>query len=99
MALRSKTFTGLPPAGTTAALDEAHFGRIRGALGTIQHGDYGPRRTLWARGKTLLPICRSAVAPCSRSRKQADKACRFARPDGEQHVALPNPTIDAKSQF
>ncbi len=40
----------------SAALDEAHVGHIRGALGTIQHGDVAPRTTWGARLKTLLAI-------------------------------------------
>lgn len=40
----------------TAALDSAHVGDIRGALGTIRHGDVGPRAGLVHRFKTLLAI-------------------------------------------
>ncbi|WP_283744765.1 NRAMP family divalent metal transporter [Sideroxydans sp. CL21] len=40
----------------TAVLDSAHIGDIRGALGTIRHGDVGPRNGLWHRIKTLLAI-------------------------------------------
>jgi len=39
-----------------AVLDEAHVGDIRGALGTIREGDYGPRKGLAARWKTLIAI-------------------------------------------
>ena len=39
-----------------AVLDEAHVGDIRGALGTIRHGDIAPRRGCWARVRTLLAI-------------------------------------------
>src|SRR6266478_2164644 len=39
-----------------AVLDEAHVGDIRGALGTIRHGDTAPRRGWWARLRTLLAI-------------------------------------------
>jgi len=39
-----------------AVLDEAHVGDIRGAFGTIRHGDHGPRRGWWARLRTLLAI-------------------------------------------
>ena len=39
-----------------AVLDEAHVGDIRGALGTIRHGDIAPRRDWWARLRTLLAI-------------------------------------------
>ena len=40
----------------TAVLDAAHVGDIRGAFGTISHGDTGPRRGFAARFKTLLAI-------------------------------------------
>ena len=40
----------------SAGLDEAHPGDIRGALGTIRHGDIAPRRGWWARLRTLLAI-------------------------------------------
>ena len=46
-------FTGAKP---SAVLDDAHIGDIRGALGTIRHGDVGPRRNWWARLRTLLAI-------------------------------------------
>ncbi|MDE3021429.1 MAG: Nramp family divalent metal transporter [Pseudomonadota bacterium] len=36
--------------------DEGHIGHIHGALGTINHGDVTPRRTWWARIRTLLAI-------------------------------------------
>ncbi|MBV8650998.1 MAG: Nramp family divalent metal transporter [Alphaproteobacteria bacterium] len=39
-----------------AVLDEAHVGDIRGALGTIAHGDIAPREGWKARFKTLLAI-------------------------------------------
>jgi hypothetical protein len=39
-----------------AVLDEAHIGDIRGALGTIRHGDVAPRVTWRARARTLLAI-------------------------------------------
>jgi Mn2+/Fe2+ NRAMP family transporter len=39
-----------------AVLDEAHIGDIRGALGTIRHGDIAPRLGWWARLRTLLAI-------------------------------------------
>jgi NRAMP (natural resistance-associated macrophage protein)-like metal ion transporter len=42
--------------GQSAVLDEAHVGDIRGALGTIRHGDEGPRSGLSARVKTLVAI-------------------------------------------
>jgi Mn2+/Fe2+ NRAMP family transporter len=40
----------------SAVLDDAHVGDIRGALGTIKHGDVGARRGLSAKVKTLLAI-------------------------------------------
>ncbi len=39
-----------------AVLDAAHLGDIKGALGTIRHGDLGARRSWWARLRTLLAI-------------------------------------------
>jgi Mn2+/Fe2+ NRAMP family transporter len=39
-----------------AVLDDAHIGDIRGALGTIRHGDVGPRNGWRARIITLLAI-------------------------------------------
>jgi len=39
-----------------AALDEAHVGHIRGALGTIHHGDVAPRVGWRAKLRTLLAI-------------------------------------------
>ena len=39
-----------------AVLDDAHIGDIRGAFGTIPHGDIAPRRGWWARLRTLLAI-------------------------------------------
>ncbi|HEV3489257.1 MAG TPA: NRAMP family divalent metal transporter [Reyranella sp.] len=39
-----------------AVLDEAHIGDIRGALGTIRHGDVAPRETWRARARTLFAI-------------------------------------------
>jgi len=44
------------PAASGAVLDEAHIGDIRGALGTIRHGDTAPRNGWWARLRTLLAI-------------------------------------------
>jgi len=41
---------------TTAVLDEAHVGDIRGALGTIRVDDTAPRHGLSAKLKTLLAI-------------------------------------------
>jgi NRAMP (natural resistance-associated macrophage protein)-like metal ion transporter len=40
----------------TAVLDDAHIGDIRGALGTIRHGDIAARPTLSSKWKTLLAI-------------------------------------------
>ncbi|MFK0291905.1 NRAMP family divalent metal transporter [Streptomyces sp. NPDC090442] len=50
--------TTAPPTPTpsSAVLDEAHTGDIRGALGTIRQGDTAPRRGLSAKLKTLLAI-------------------------------------------
>jgi NRAMP (natural resistance-associated macrophage protein)-like metal ion transporter len=39
-----------------AVLDDAHIGDIRGALGTIRHGDLAPRRSWWTHLRTLLAI-------------------------------------------
>ncbi|CAN2535903.1 Divalent+metal+cation+transporter+MntH [Methylocapsa aurea] len=43
-------------ATSSAVLDEAHIGHIRGALGTIHHGDHGPRTSFKHRLQTLLAI-------------------------------------------
>ena len=40
----------------SAVLDQAHLGDIKGALGTIRHGDTDARTTWWARAKTLLAV-------------------------------------------
>ena len=48
--------TELSQAHPGAILDDAHIGDIRGALGTIRHGDVGPRDGWWARVRTLLAI-------------------------------------------
>ncbi|HEU5428256.1 MAG TPA: NRAMP family divalent metal transporter [Actinocrinis sp.] len=40
----------------SAVLDDAHVGDIRGALGTIKHGDTAARQGLSAKFKTLLAI-------------------------------------------
>ncbi|MBS1861930.1 MAG: divalent metal cation transporter [Actinobacteria bacterium] len=50
------TQTIAPPGQARAALDDAHVGDIRGALGTIAVGDVAPRRRLSRRLKTLLAI-------------------------------------------
>ena len=50
------TVTEITAAKPSAVLDDAHIGDIRGALGTIRHGDHGPRRGWWARLRTLLAI-------------------------------------------
>jgi NRAMP (natural resistance-associated macrophage protein)-like metal ion transporter len=47
---------GVLAADRGAALDDAHVGDIRGALGTIAAGDVAPRRGLSRRLKTLLAI-------------------------------------------
>src|SRR5476649_2166818 len=39
-----------------AVLDEAHVGDIHGAFGSIGAHDHAPRRTWWAKFKTLLAI-------------------------------------------
>src|ERR1700728_887716 len=39
-----------------ATLDEAHVGHIRGAFGTILHGDHGPRNGWKHKLRTLLAI-------------------------------------------
>jgi Mn2+/Fe2+ NRAMP family transporter len=44
------------PPGTSAVLDDAHVGDIRGALGTIRQGDEGARPRLSAKLKTLVAI-------------------------------------------
>ena len=44
------------PLKRNATLDEAHVGDIRGAFGTIRHGDHGPRNGWSARIRTLLAI-------------------------------------------
>ncbi|GAA2644049.1 NRAMP family divalent metal transporter [Streptomyces lunalinharesii] len=48
--------TTAPAPPSTAVLDDAHTGDIRGALGTIRHDDTAPRRGLPAKLKTLLAI-------------------------------------------
>src|ERR1700730_5017682 len=40
----------------TAVLDDAHVGHIKGAFGTILHGDVAPRTSLKHRLRTLLAI-------------------------------------------
>ncbi len=44
------------PLNKTAVLDQAHIGDIKGALGTIKHGDIAPRDGWKARLMTLLAI-------------------------------------------
>ncbi|MEN3809403.1 NRAMP family divalent metal transporter [Chromobacterium piscinae] len=39
-----------------AVLDSAHVGDIRGAFGTIRHGDVAARNSVWQRLRTLLAI-------------------------------------------
>ncbi len=46
-------FTAAP---RTAVLDDAHLSDIKGALGTILHGDFAPRTSWAARLRTLLAI-------------------------------------------
>ncbi len=43
-------------AGTSAVLDSAHLGDIRGAFGTIKRGDHGARTNWKQRWQTLLAI-------------------------------------------
>jgi Mn2+/Fe2+ NRAMP family transporter len=50
------TATDFTVAKPSAVLDEAHIGDIRGALGTIRHGDVAPRNGWWPRLRTLLAI-------------------------------------------
>ncbi|MER5782525.1 NRAMP family divalent metal transporter [Streptomyces mobaraensis] len=50
------TAATVPAPRTTAVLDDAHVGDIRGALGTIKLDDTAPRRGLSAKLKTLLAI-------------------------------------------
>ena len=45
-----------PGASPNAVLDEAHVGHIRGALGTIRHGDHGPGTGWKHHSQTLLAI-------------------------------------------
>jgi Mn2+/Fe2+ NRAMP family transporter len=47
---------GRPQGQSSAVLDEAHVGDIRGALGTIRADDFAPRTSLPAKLKTLLAI-------------------------------------------
>jgi Mn2+/Fe2+ NRAMP family transporter len=44
------------PLRRDAVLDDAHTGDIKGAFGTIRHGDHGPRDGWRARLRTLLAI-------------------------------------------
>jgi NRAMP (natural resistance-associated macrophage protein)-like metal ion transporter len=44
------------PLSRSAVLDQAHIGDIKGAFGTIRHGDHGPRVGWRARITTLLAI-------------------------------------------
>jgi NRAMP (natural resistance-associated macrophage protein)-like metal ion transporter len=53
MTLITEIDTNLPRG---AVLDDAHIGHIHGALGTILHGDHGPREGWRAKFKTLLAI-------------------------------------------
>ena len=52
----TSTTQGLVTPGRAAALDSAHVGDIRGALGTISLDDVGARSSVSARLKTLLAI-------------------------------------------
>jgi NRAMP (natural resistance-associated macrophage protein)-like metal ion transporter len=56
---RTTHIAATPPAEAaagSAVLDSAHLGDIRGAFGTIHHGDVAPRPGLKARLKTLIAI-------------------------------------------
>ncbi|WP_047248762.1 Nramp family divalent metal transporter [Chromobacterium subtsugae] len=44
------------PIKNEAVLDSAHIGDIRGAFGTIRHGDVAARKGIWQRLRTLLAI-------------------------------------------
>ena len=41
---------------SSAVLDKAHVGDIRGTFGTINEQDQAPRKTWWSRLRTLLAI-------------------------------------------
>ncbi|WP_216234759.1 divalent metal cation transporter [Paenibacillus sp. GP183] len=41
---------------SSAVLDKAHEGDIRGAFGTVRQHDTAPRKTWWAKLRTLLAI-------------------------------------------
>ena len=56
MASTTYTWETTAPPGTSAVLDDAHVGDIRGALGTIRQGDEGGRPRLSAKLKTLVAI-------------------------------------------
>jgi Mn2+/Fe2+ NRAMP family transporter len=55
MAFQTKTLAPAAADGS-AVLDSAHIGDIRGALGTIAHGDTRPRESFRHRWQTLLAI-------------------------------------------
>jgi Mn2+/Fe2+ NRAMP family transporter len=52
----SVTAVDISPTRSSAVLDDAHVGDIRGALGTIRVDDFGARSTLSSKMKTLLAI-------------------------------------------
>ena len=52
----AKTLDSVLPGSVGAVLDAAHIGDIRGAFGTIRHGDTQKRQTLRRRLQTLLAI-------------------------------------------
>jgi Mn2+/Fe2+ NRAMP family transporter len=54
--VRDPLLRAQPSSDGSAHLDTAHVGDIRGALGTIDHGDTAPRRGWSARLRTLLAI-------------------------------------------
>jgi len=45
-----------PSVARHGLFEDSHIGDIRGAFGTIRHGDHGPRHGMHARWKTLLAI-------------------------------------------
>jgi Mn2+/Fe2+ NRAMP family transporter len=56
MSSSASDLPGVPALSRSAALDSAHVGDIRGALGTISLDDLAPRRGMPAKLKTLLAI-------------------------------------------
>jgi Mn2+/Fe2+ NRAMP family transporter len=56
MTTQTTTLGFAPAAANSAVLDSAHLGDIRGAFGTIPHGDTLPRKSFRHRWQTLLAI-------------------------------------------